>query len=477
MIRVPLLRLLAPLAVVSSTLAAQAPASVGLDTAGMDRDGQAGRRVLRIRQRLLAPAGPRSRPIGAPTGRARFSSSRPTARSPISSAIPRTPRRRPGPICGEGGRLLRRLPGHDRDRDGRPRAARPTLDSIAAISDRHGLARFLGSTLRADVDALNNTNFYTEQPVRPLGGAGPGRPHPLLAVPAPGRSRHARPELLSRLRAAHGARSAASTGRTSQRCCSSPAWPTPTPQAARILALETGIAAAHWSREQSRTSSKGNNHWARADFGTKAPGLDWEAFFAAAGLARPAAVRGLAAQRGHRDRRAGRERAARDLEGLPRLPRDRVAGRGAARPRSDEQSFAFYGPVLERRPAAARALEARGGGHQRRAGRRRRASSTSSATSRRRRRPRRRRWSPNIIAAFRDRIDAPGLDGARHQGGGQGQAGGAQGRRRLSRQVADYSGLEVMPRRRVRQRRAGRAVPVPRASWPSWASRWTGASG
>src|SRR5256885_17178063 len=38
----------------------------------------------------------------------------------------------------------------------------PTLDSIAAIRDRAGLARFLGSTLRADVDALNSTNFYTE---------------------------------------------------------------------------------------------------------------------------------------------------------------------------------------------------------------------------------------------------------------------------------------------------------------------------
>src|SRR4029078_7458051 len=39
---------------------------------------------------------------------------------------------------------------------------KPTLDSIGAIRDRHGLARFLGSTLRADVDALNNTNFYPE---------------------------------------------------------------------------------------------------------------------------------------------------------------------------------------------------------------------------------------------------------------------------------------------------------------------------
>ena len=38
----------------------------------------------------------------------------------------------------------------------------PTLDSIAAIRDRKDLARVLGSGLRADVDAINNTNFYTE---------------------------------------------------------------------------------------------------------------------------------------------------------------------------------------------------------------------------------------------------------------------------------------------------------------------------
>ena len=38
----------------------------------------------------------------------------------------------------------------------------PALDSIAAIRDRKDLARVLGSGLRADVDALNTTNFYTE---------------------------------------------------------------------------------------------------------------------------------------------------------------------------------------------------------------------------------------------------------------------------------------------------------------------------
>ncbi|MGH9495149.1 MAG: M13 family peptidase, partial [Candidatus Sulfotelmatobacter sp.] len=38
---------------------------------------------------------------------------------------------------------------------------RPHLDAIAAIRDKKELARALGETLRADVDALNNTNFHT----------------------------------------------------------------------------------------------------------------------------------------------------------------------------------------------------------------------------------------------------------------------------------------------------------------------------
>ena len=38
---------------------------------------------------------------------------------------------------------------------------RPHLDAIAAIRDKRELAHMLGSTLRADVDPLNNTNFHT----------------------------------------------------------------------------------------------------------------------------------------------------------------------------------------------------------------------------------------------------------------------------------------------------------------------------
>src|SRR5512132_2340781 len=42
------------------------------------------------------------------------------------------------------------------------RPLQPTFDRIAALRDVHGLSRYLGGTLRADVDALNATNFYTD---------------------------------------------------------------------------------------------------------------------------------------------------------------------------------------------------------------------------------------------------------------------------------------------------------------------------
>ena len=38
---------------------------------------------------------------------------------------------------------------------------KPSLDAIAAIKDKRELAFALGKSLRADVDALNNTNFHT----------------------------------------------------------------------------------------------------------------------------------------------------------------------------------------------------------------------------------------------------------------------------------------------------------------------------
>jgi len=74
-------------------------------------------------------------------------------------------------------------------------------------------------------------------------------------------------------------------------------------KASGIFDLEHQIAQAHVSRADSEDVLKGNNHWSRQDFDSKAPGLEWQAYFSAAGLDgqkrfvvwHPSAVTGLSA--------------------------------------------------------------------------------------------------------------------------------------------------------------------------------------
>ena len=49
-------------------------------------------------------------------------------------------------------------------------------------------------------------------------------------------------------------------------------------KAGRIYELEHRIAAVHWKREDSEHVRKADNHWSRADFDKRAPGLDWASF-------------------------------------------------------------------------------------------------------------------------------------------------------------------------------------------------------
>ena len=56
-------------------------------------------------------------------------------------------------------------------------------------------------------------------------------------------------------------------------------------KAARILTLETRLAEAHAPDSDAADVFRQNNPWKRVDFGVKAPGMDWGAFFASAGLA------------------------------------------------------------------------------------------------------------------------------------------------------------------------------------------------
>ncbi|HJT68886.1 MAG TPA: M13 family metallopeptidase, partial [Terriglobales bacterium] len=74
-------------------------------------------------------------------------------------------------------------------------------------------------------------------------------------------------------------------------------------KAAQILSLETKIAQSFAPDSDAADVFKQNNPWKRADFDAKAPGLDWNAYFQAAGLAdqqdfivwQPSAVIGVSA--------------------------------------------------------------------------------------------------------------------------------------------------------------------------------------
>jgi putative endopeptidase len=74
-------------------------------------------------------------------------------------------------------------------------------------------------------------------------------------------------------------------------------------KAARILALEAGMAQTHAPDSDAADVFRQNNPWKRADFSAKAPGMDWDAYFKSAGVAdqpefivwQPSAVTGTSA--------------------------------------------------------------------------------------------------------------------------------------------------------------------------------------
>src|SRR5579883_432302 len=160
---------------------------------------------------------------------------------------------------------------------------RPHLDAIAAIKDKTELARALGETLRADVDALNNTNFHTSN----LFG--------LWVAPGLNDSEHYTAYLLQgglelpdreyylsdsphmrELREKYQAHIAAMLKLAG--------FDNTDTRAANIVSLEHAIAEKHLSLAEDEDIQKANNTWQQSDFSAKAPGLDWAEYFRAAGL-------------------------------------------------------------------------------------------------------------------------------------------------------------------------------------------------
>lgn len=159
---------------------------------------------------------------------------------------------------------------------------KPQLAAIAAIADRRALSRAIGARLRADVDALNATNFETENLFGvwvTQGLEDPSRGYVYLlqgGLGMPDRDYYLSPSPhMADLRKQYQAHIAAMFQLAG---VSDPAA-----RAARVFALETKMAGVHATRVESE-DVHGAVSWKREELPAKAPGLDWPALLDAASL-------------------------------------------------------------------------------------------------------------------------------------------------------------------------------------------------
>ena len=157
------------------------------------------------------------------------------------------------------------------------------LAEVDAIKNKTDLSRVLGGTLRSDVDPINATNWWTENLFGLFVTQGledPSHNVPYLlqgGLGMPNRDYYLNDDAqMKGYRAKYQAYIASLLKQSGAQDADA--------KAAAILALETKIAKAQASIVESEDVHKANNPWAMADFAKKAPGLDWNAYFTAAGL-------------------------------------------------------------------------------------------------------------------------------------------------------------------------------------------------
>ena len=154
------------------------------------------------------------------------------------------------------------------------------MGAVAAISDKASLSDYLGSTLNTEVDGLTsnadhifgvwvNQGFEdSEHYIFHLLQGGLGMPDRQDYIdPSP---------KMAALRNQYQAHMAAVLKLAGVADSDS--------KAARVLALEIGIAKAHAPDSDATDVFKQNNPWKRSEFNVKAPGMDWNAYFKSAGV-------------------------------------------------------------------------------------------------------------------------------------------------------------------------------------------------
>ena len=179
---------------------------------------------------------------------------------------------------------------------------KPRFSQIDGVGDSQALTRLLGSTMHADADPLN-FGVYTSSSALGLsvehsihgektygaflvqGGLGLGDRDQYLSQDSSAITQRSRyQQYIARMLTLAG------FDHAEQRATS-------------VLALETAIAETQATLKASAVDRNADNQWSRADFAREAPGMDWGAFFEAAGLDdqqvvvawQPTALKGFAA--------------------------------------------------------------------------------------------------------------------------------------------------------------------------------------
>ncbi|HEU4959960.1 MAG TPA: M13 family metallopeptidase [Sphingomonas sp.] len=234
------------------------------------------------------------------------------------------------------------------------------LDAIAGLKDKTELVRMLGADMRADEDPINATSLGTENlfglfvtqaltdptktvPYLLQGGLGlPDRDYYISSAPDMAKIRDAYKKYIAQILTLAGVSDAQA-------------------RAQRIFDLETKLAKVHATLTDTEQMSKGHDAWTKADFAKKAPGIDWDVYWAAAGLPnqrdfiawQPAAITGEAALVASEPLQAWQDW----------LTFHRINEAASVLPKAfDAAHFAFYGTTLsgtpQQRPRDKRAIAA-----------------------------------------------------------------------------------------------------------------------
>jgi putative endopeptidase len=160
---------------------------------------------------------------------------------------------------------------------------RSHLDAIAAIRDKHDLARALGGSLRADVDALNGGFFHTPNLFGLWVAPGFNDPEHYTAYLLQGGLEM--PDREYYLSDSESMRDICSKYQTHVSDLLKLAGFTDADiRAQHIVELEHAIAEKHIPLADQHDIYKANNTWKQSDFAANAPGLEWAEYFRGASL-------------------------------------------------------------------------------------------------------------------------------------------------------------------------------------------------